>query len=211
VFLEVEGLYFSYPGRKLSWVLADYSLGLQAGEMVGLVGRSGEGKSTLLRLIAGLERPQKGRISIDGRQVAGPKIHVNPEERQVGLVFQDYGLFPHMTVAQNIAYGLYRLSRNERKERVNFMLELIRMNDLSLRHPYELSGGQQQRVAVARALAPAPKLLLLDEPLSNIDAELKAEIREEIRTLMELTKITCLFVSHDLEDLKAVCGRIESI
>ncbi|MDR1657200.1 MAG: ATP-binding cassette domain-containing protein [Deltaproteobacteria bacterium] len=209
MFLEVESLWFAYPGRNAPWILSDYSLSLQAGEMVGLAGPSGQGKSTLLRLISGLERPNKGCITIEGRLVASPVAHIEPEDREVGLVFQDYGLFPHMTVSQNIAYGLFRLSRAERKKRVNVMLDLIRMSDLAGRHPYELSGGQQQRVAVARALAPAPKLLLLDEPMSNIDAMLKAEIRLEIQNLMKLTNTTCLFVSHDLDDLNAICSRIE--
>ncbi|MDR1488886.1 MAG: ABC transporter ATP-binding protein [Desulfovibrio sp.] len=211
MFLEIDAVFFAYPGKADPWILAGYSLGMEAGERVGIAGPSGRGKSTLLRLIAGLERPQKGTILIDGRLVAGRGIHVSPEERQVGMVFQDYGLFPHMTVERNIAYGLYRLNRKARRQRVESMLELIRMRDLARRYPYEISGGQQQRVAIARALAPDPKLLLLDEPLSNLDAELKAEIRAEMRELMERTNSTCLFVSHDLDDLRAVCGRIEII
>ncbi|MDR1685567.1 MAG: ABC transporter ATP-binding protein [Desulfovibrio sp.] len=211
MFLEVDALHFAYPGKAGSSVFAGYSFGMEAGERVGIAGPSGQGKSTLLRLIAGLERPRQGTIVIDGRIVAGENIHVNPEERQVGMVFQDYGLFPHMTVTQNIAYGLFRLSRNARRERVRTMLELIRMQDLAGRYPYEISGGQQQRVAVARALAPGPKLLLLDEPLSNLDTALKSEIREEMRELMDRTRASCLFVSHDLDDLRAVCGRIEVI
>ncbi|MDR2485336.1 MAG: ATP-binding cassette domain-containing protein, partial [Treponema sp.] len=120
-------------------------------------------------------------------------------------------LFPHMTVAENVAYGLFRLNRGERRQQVEAMLELTRMGDFARRYPYELSGGQQQRVALARALAPQPKLLLLDEPLSSLDAELKAEIRSEMRELLEQTQTTCLFVSHDIDDLKAVCGRVEVI
>ncbi|MDR2744322.1 MAG: ABC transporter ATP-binding protein [Desulfovibrio sp.] len=209
MFLKIDAVFFAYPGRVNAWILAGYSLGMKAGERVGIAGPSGQGKSTLLRLIAGLERPQKGSIVIDGRLVAGQGAHVNPEDRQVGMVFQDYGLFPHMTVAQNIAYGLFRLHRNERRQRVNAMLDLIRMQDLADRHPYEISGGQQQRVAIARALAPGPKLLLLDEPLSNLDSALKAELRAEMRGLMDRARVTCLFVSHDMDDLRAVCGRIE--
>jgi iron(III) transport system ATP-binding protein len=116
-----------------------------------------------------------------------------------------------MTVAENVAYGLFRLNRGERRQQVEAMLELTRMGDFARRYPYELSGGQQQRVALARALAPQPKLLLLDEPLSSLDAELKAEIRSEMRELLEQTQTTCLFVSHDIDDLKAVCGRVEVI
>ncbi|MDR1677292.1 MAG: ABC transporter ATP-binding protein [Deltaproteobacteria bacterium] len=209
MFLEIDGLYFAYPGARSAWVLEDLGLRLEAGESVGLAGPSGQGKSTLLRLIAGLERPGRGSIRIDGKLVADEGFSLNPEEREVGLVFQDYGLFPHMTVAANIAYGLFRLNRTERRNRVDLMLELTRMGELAARHPYELSGGQQQRVALARALAPTPKLLLLDEPLSNIDAMLKADIRQEIRALLRQTDTTSLFVSHDLDDLKVVCDRIE--
>jgi iron(III) transport system ATP-binding protein len=211
MFLEIDSVFFSYPGKANPWIFAGYSFGMEAGERVGLAGPSGQGKSTLLRLIAGLEHPQKGDIVIDGRTVAARNIRVNPEERQVGMVFQDYGLFPHMTVEQNIAYGLYRLNRDARRQRVEVMLELTRMRELACRYPYEISGGQQQRVAIARALAPNPKVLLLDEPLSHLDAALKAEIRAEMRELMDRTRCTCLFVSHDLDDLRALCGRIETI
>jgi iron(III) transport system ATP-binding protein len=211
MFLEIDSVFFAYPGKAGPWILAGYSFGMETGERVGIAGPSGQGKSTLLRLIAGLEHPQKGSIVIDGRTVAAQNIRVNPEERQVGMVFQDYGLFPHMTVERNIAYGLHRLKRDARRQRVELMLELTRMRELAGRYPYEISGGQQQRVAIARALAPNPKLLLLDEPLSNLDAALKAEIRAEMRELMDRTHSTCLFVSHDLDDLRAVCGRIEVI
>jgi iron(III) transport system ATP-binding protein len=211
VFLEIDAVFFAYPGKSSPWIFAGYNFGMEAGERVGIAGPSGQGKSTLLRLIAGLERPQKGNIVIDGRIVAARNTHVSPEERRVGMVFQDYGLFPHMTVAQNVAYGLLRFERNARRQRVELMLELIRMRDLARRYPYEISGGQQQRVAIARALAPDPKLLLLDEPLSNLDAALKTEIREEMCELMDRAHATCLFVSHDLDDLRAVCGRIEKV
>jgi iron(III) transport system ATP-binding protein len=222
VYLEINGIFFAYPAERpglaprrnheaAPWVLSAYSLAMEAGERLGIAGPSGQGKSTLLRIIAGLERPQKGSVAIDGRLVSGPGVHINPEDRRVSMVFQDYGLFPHMTVAENVAYGLFRLNRGERRRQVEAMLELTRMGDFARRYPYELSGGQQQRAALARALAPRPKLLLLDEPLSSLDAELKAEIRAEMRGLMEQTQATCLFVSHDIEDLKAVCGRVELI
>ena len=209
MFLEIESLFFAYPGKNASWIINNYSLSVEKGERVGIAGPSGQGKSTLLRCIAGLEQPQKGSIRIDGQKVFAEGVNISPEKRQVGLVFQDYGLFPHMTVAQNIAYGLHRLGREERARRVHDMLTLIRMESLANRHPYAISGGQQQRVAIARALAPNPKLLLLDEPFSNLDAKLKEDIREEMRDMLAQTASTSLFVSHDLADLEAVCGRIQ--
>ena len=140
--------------------------------------------------------------------MAGEGAFVPPENRRVGMIFQDYGLFPHMTLARNIAYGLHRMNREARRQRLAAMLRLIRMEDLARRRPYEISGGQQQRVAIARALAPAPRLLLLDEPFSNLDANLKEGIRAEMREILRQAESTCLFVSHDLADLHEVCGRI---
>jgi iron(III) transport system ATP-binding protein len=208
VFLEIEDLTFAYPGADSPLIYDGFNLSLSAGERLGVGGPSGGGKSTLLRLIAGLEIPLGGRVTIDGRLVAGPGTMVSPEDRQVGMVFQDYGLFPHMSVAKNIAYGLYRLPKGERRRRVESMLDLIRMRELAERLPYEISGGQQQRVAVARALAPAPKLLLLDEPLSNLDAELRSGIRADMLELIRGGGTACVLVSHDVADLRAVCDRI---
>lgn len=206
MFLQINSLYFRYNGRKSPWIIEDLSLSMAAGAIMGIAGPSGQGKSTLLRLIAGLERPAGGSISIDQQVVAGPNVWLPPEKRQVGMVFQDYGLFPHMTVAQNIAYGLYRLPGRQKKEQISNMLELIHMNELANRYPAEISGGQQQRVALARALAPMPKLLLLDEPFSNLDADLKCSIRNEMAEILGKTGITCMLVSHDMADLEAVCG-----
>lgn len=210
MFLEVSSLSFSYGGPKDPLVLDNYHLSVSAGELVGLAGPSGQGKSTLLRLIAGFEKPLAGLINIEGTLVAEAKagFSLSPEKRAVGMVFQDYGLFPHMSVAKNISYGLHALTKKDRAERLEKMLDLVRLNDLSHRLPGELSGGQQQRVALARALAPAPKLLLLDEPMSNLDADLKSELRAELRAIILATHTTALFVSHDLADLTAVCGRI---
>ena len=208
MFLQVDSLYFRYDNKKSLWVLENHSLSVRAGEIVGIAGPSGQGKSTLLRLIAGLERPTFGRIMIDGKVMAGPDIWVAPENRQVGMVFQDYGLFPHMTVAQNIAYGLHRLNGRQKSEQTRAMLELVHMPELAGRYPAEISGGQQQRVALARALAPRPKLLLLDEPFSNLDAELKGAIRSEMCQILEQSRTTCILVSHDMADLEAVCGLI---
>ena len=213
MFLEVKSLSFSYSGSKGPLILDQYDFSLNKGELAGLAGPSGQGKSTLLRLIAGFENPSCGRISVDKIIVADAarRIFSPPEKRMVGMVFQDYGLFPHMTIARNIAYGLHALAKKDRKRRVKEMLALIRLDDLSHRLPAELSGGQQQRVALARALAPAPKLLLLDEPMSNLDADLKAELRVELRDIIRVTNTTALFVSHDMTDLSAICDRIISL
>ncbi len=208
MYLEIDSLYFAYPGRGNAWIIADFDLSARAGEIVGIAGPSGMGKSTLLRIISGLERPAKGRIQIDGNTMAGDGVFIPPESRRVGMIFQDYGLFPHMTVAENIAYGLHRLARSERRQRVADMLRLVRMDEFASRRPYEISGGQQQRTAIARALAPSPKVLLLDEPFSNLDADLKEGIRAEMKDILHQADTTCLFVSHDMADLHAVCDRI---
>lgn len=208
MFLDVNSLFFRYGDKNGPWVLENYSLAMAAGVVMGIAGPSGQGKSTLLRLIAGLERPGFGQITIDGKIMTGNGTWVAPEDRRVGMVFQDYGLFPHMTVAQNIAYGLYRLPRRERHKQTRAMLELVHMPELAGRYPAQLSGGQQQRVALARALAPEPKLLLLDEPFSNLDTELKGAIRSELCAILAQTHTTCILVSHDMADLEAVCESI---
>ena len=207
MFLEINALGFAY-GKNSPWIIRDFSMRSAQGAVTGISGPSGRGKSTLLRIIAGLETPQTGFIGIDGKTLFSPDICIAPEHRHVGMVFQDYGLFPHMTVSDNIAYGLHRVPRNERRKKITAMLELVQMQGLANRYPFEISGGQQQRVALARALAPEPKVLLLDEPFSNLDAELKADIRAEMRQILERTNITCLFVSHDIADLQAVCDTI---
>ena len=209
-FLLVEDLTFGY-GAASPPVLDRFSMSMEKREIVGVSGPSGGGKSTLLRLIAGLERPLGGGIVIDGLAAAGPGLFVPPEKRRVGLVFQDYGLFPHMTAAGNVAFGLHRLRRPERRRRTAEMLELVRMPELAGRYPHELSGGQQQRVALARALAPDPKLLLLDEPFSSLDADLRSDIRGDVRAIIVASDASCILVSHDLADLRAVCGRVISL
>ncbi len=208
-FLSIDNLSFRY-GNAVIPALDGFSLSMEEGEMVGVAGQSGSGKSTLLRLIAGLERPRTGSIIVDGLTVSSPGIFVPPERRRVGMVFQDYGLFPHLTVSGNISFGLHRLGRLERRRQTEEMLDLIRMPELAKRYPHELSSGQQQRVALARALAPRPKLLLLDEPFSNLDADLRESIRGEVRDMICASRTTCLLVSHDQADLRAVCGRIVS-
>ncbi|MDM5333044.1 ABC transporter ATP-binding protein [Ureibacillus composti] len=204
--LEIEGLTYSYL-KKEEPIIKDFSFSMEKGEVVGILGRSGSGKSTLLRLIAGLEMPLKGSIKVAGTTVVSDCVYLHPEEREVGMVFQDYALFPHMTVKNNILFGLSRMPRNERKQRVEEMLELVQLESFSNRYPHELSGGQQQRVALARALAPKPNLLLMDEPFSNLDTELRETIREELKVILKTANMTCIMVTHDRKDVEAICDR----
>ena len=206
MFLQLKNIGFTYDGGN-QHVLKEFNLQAAKGEIVSILGLSGSGKSTVIRLIAGLEVPAVGTIEINGRLVAGPDTFVPPEKRKVGMVFQDYALFPHLSVYENIAFGLSHLSKEERSARVDSLLELINMNEYGSRYPYQLSGGQQQRVAVARALAPKPDLLLMDEPFSNIDCELKQKMRSEIREILKSESATCLFVTHDKADLEDLSDR----
>lgn len=205
-YVALEQVTFCFGGRQ-SAVIDELSFTMERGEIVGVLGASGSGKSTLLRLIAGLEMPAGGRISIDGRIMADERSFIEPEKRGVGMVFQDYALFPNLTVADNIVFGLHKLKKNMRRTRLEQMLELVQMSGYEKRYPHELSGGQQQRVALARALAPQPSVLLMDEPFSSLDAHLKGEIRSELKQILQKANITCLFVSHDQADIEAICGR----
>ncbi len=187
----------------------DLTLSLEAGRILALLGPSGCGKTTTLRLIAGFETLDAGRIAIGGRVVAeAGNAGIPPEARSVGVVFQDYALFPHLSVAANVAFGLVRLPRPERRERVARMLELVGLADLGSRYPHELSGGQQQRVATARALAPAPALLLLDEPFSNLDADLRAQMRDDVQGVLQATGTTAIFVTHDQEEAFTIADQV---
>ncbi|WP_018086088.1 ABC transporter ATP-binding protein [Desulfurispora thermophila] len=204
--IEVRDLVFVYPGAAAP-VLDGFELSVEPGEIVALVGPSGCGKSTVLRLLAGLERPRRGRISIGGRLMADGRTFVPPERRGVGMVFQDFALFPHLTVEKNIAYGINRLPRAERRERLQAMLALTGLAELAHRYPHQLSGGQQQRVALARALAPGPAVLLLDEPFSSLDAHLRDRLRGEVRRIIRAAGTTALFVTHDRQDVQALADR----
>ena len=186
------------------------SFTVESGRILALLGPSGCGKTTTLRLIAGFETPDQGRIAIAGRTVADADrgIHVEPEARGVGVVFQDYALFPHLTIAQNVGFGLERTSRSERRARVAQVLDLVSLTDFAERYPHELSGGQQQRVAVARALAPAPTLILLDEPFSNLDADLRAQMRDEVEKILRATGTTAIFVTHDQEEAFTIADQV---
>ena len=175
------------------------------GEVVALLGPSGCGKTTLLRLIAGFERPDDGTVMVDGRLAAGPTAWVAPEARRVGMVFQDYALFPHLSVAGNVGFGL---PRRARASRVPELLSIVGLGGLEKRYPHELSGGQQQRVALARALAPSPELVLLDEPWSNVDPFLRESLRAEVAEIIRPLGVTVLLVTHDREEAFSLADRI---
>ena len=181
------------------------SLCVARGEVVALLGPSGCGKTTLLRLIAGFERPDGGSVTVDRRLVAGAGAWVAPEARRVGMVFQDYALFPHLTVAANVGFGL---PRRDRDGRVPELLDVVGLTGLEKRYPHELSGGQQQRVALARALAPAPELVLLDEPWSNVDPFLRETLRAEVAEIIRPLGVTVLLVTHDREEAFSLADRI---
>ncbi len=192
------------------------SLDLQPGDILSLLGPSGCGKTTLLRMVAGFEQPTEGTIRLAGQVVAGAGQWVAPEHRDVGMVFQDYALFPHLTVSENIAFGLKNHKRKactptQIKERVRDAIALVGLFGLENRYPHELSGGQQQRVALARALAPQPSLILLDEPLSNLDVQVRLRLREEIRHILKTAGISALFVTHDQEEALSMSDRIAVI
>jgi iron(III) transport system ATP-binding protein len=205
--LQVRGLVKRYS-REAAAAVSSVDMTVSDGEVVGLVGESGCGKSTLLRLVAGLEVPDAGTVRIGDREVAGPGAWVAPERRGVGMVFQDFALFPHLRAVDNVAYGLTSVPRRERRGRAEEVLELVGLAGYGGRFPHQLSGGQQQRVALARALAPQPRLLLLDEPFSNLDSALKRGLRAEIRDILRRTGITALLVVHDAEDVLALADRV---
>jgi len=183
----------------------DSDLCVERGEFVALLGPSGCGKTTLLRLIAGFEQPDAGEIAVEDRPVAGPGVWVAPERRRVGMVFQDYALFPHLTVAENVGFGV---ARRDRAARVPEVLRIVNLAGYESRYPHELSGGQQQRVALARALAPEPSVVLLDEPWSNIDPLLRATMRDELAAILRAIDVTVLFVTHDREEAFSLADRI---
>lgn len=187
--------------------ISDLTLEIKKGEFFSLLGPSGCGKTTVLRLIAGLERPDMGNIVIGERIVAGAEW-VQPEKRKIGLVFQDYALFPHMMVFKNISFGLTGCNKNELKQRVMELLKMVGLSDAAQRYPHELSGGQQQRVALARALAPSPQVMLLDEPFSNLDADLRMELRTETKRILKKSGTTTILVTHDQEEAFSLSDRV---
>ena len=207
MFLSLSELQVSYPGRHAAAVQG-VSFGLRVGDIGVLIGPSGCGKTTLLRAVAGLEPLSGGSISLDGQVVSSPHRALAPEARQIGMVFQDYALFPHLDVQGNVGFGISHLPRAERASRVDEMLTLVGLAGQQSRFAHELSGGQQQRVALARALAPKPRLLLLDEPFSNLDVDLRERLAHEVRSILKAANTTALFVTHDQLEAFAIGDQI---
>ncbi len=204
-YLEVRNINFRYANANED-TLKDITFSLEHGDILGIQGASGSGKSTILRIIAGLEEAKSGEIVINGNTIFGNNIFIEPEKRNIGMVFQDYALFPHLTVEKNILFGVE--DKKQARSILGEMLELASIQELSKRYPYELSGGQQQRVAIARALARKPSLLLLDEPFSSLDADLQSKIRSDISDIVKKSKMTTIFVSHDREDIISISDYI---
>ncbi len=207
MFLELDHVSVRYAGSHGARAAVEaVSLSLRTGQIGVLIGPSGCGKTSLLRAIAGLERLTAGRIAIKGEVLsdAHAAVHLAPEGRRIGMVFQDYALFPHLSVGQNVAFGIHHLPKAERRARTEEVLDLVGLGHAALRAPHQLSGGQQQRIALARALAPKPRLLLLDEPFSSLDVDLRERLAQEVRTILKTSATTALFVTHDQLEAFAV-------
>ncbi len=207
--LEINNISLSYSTRiGLKNVIDSLSMDLTAGCIASILGKSGCGKTTLLRAIAGFEPVRSGEIRINGNIVSSLTVQIAPEKRFVGMTFQDYALFPHLTAEENIAFGLGKLSYSSRKERVNEMLDLVGLQRIRKNYPHEMSGGQQQRITLARALAPSPNLLLLDEPFSNLDENLREVLASEVRKILKLTGHAAILVTHNQSEAFAVADRV---
>lgn len=203
--IEISGVSKSY-GRVSA--LRDVSLSIEGGELFGVLGPSGCGKSTLLRVIQGFESPDSGTVTVGGRLLAGHGEWVPPERRRVGMVVQDYALFPHLNVFQNVEFGLRSMERSTRREVTERALELVGLQHKAASHPHQLSGGESQRVALARALAPEPDVVLLDEPFSSLDASLRAELRREVELILRDVGATAVLVTHDQEEALSLADRL---
>lgn len=203
--LEIENMFKNFGGNQ---ILSDLSFSVGKGELLTLLGPSGGGKTTILRCIAGLQEIDQGTIKIYDEVVSGPEVLVPPEKRGVGIVFQNLALFPHLTVGQNVSFGINSYDQELYPERVDDLLELVGLSHKKDCYPNELSGGQKQRIALARSLAPNPSILLLDEPFSSIDAGLRIEMREELRAILKTTRTTTIFVTHDQEEALSISDRV---
>lgn len=204
--LNVDDLTCGYQVGQA--VLEGMSFQLDAGEIGAILGPSGCGKTTLLKAIAGFQPVHAGSISVHGKRVSSPGNLIPPEKRSIGVVFQDYALFPHLNVFRNIAFGLRHLSSDAQRERVKSLLDLTRLDSVQNAYPHELSGGQQQRVALARALAPNPALILMDEPFSNLDAEMRQELAHEVKTILKTQGVMGLLVTHDQQEAFSMASRV---
>jgi iron(III) transport system ATP-binding protein len=204
--LSVSNLSVSFDENH---VLDGFNLDLQSGDIFALLGDSGSGKSSALRFIAGLESASNGRVALDGNNLSLDGNHsVKPELREIGMVFQDYALFPHMTVFQNISFGIDYLSKKDKIERVQTLLELISLQGIEKKYPHQLSGGEQQRVSLARSLATSPKLLLLDEPFSSLDKSHRDQLVQEVRVILKNAGVTSILVTHDENEAEAFADRV---
>ncbi len=204
--LEIQDLVCGYSPNVP--MVKGISLSLDPGQILCLLGPSGCGKTTTLRAIAGFEKVTSGTIRLEGHILSSPSVHVPPEKRRIGMVFQEYALFPHMRVVDNVGFGLYHWKGEEQNSRVQELLELVGLQDLGNRFPHELSGGQQQRVAMARALAPNPSMILLDEPFSNLDPDMTIKMRKELYLLLRNTQTTAILVTHDHEEAFAMADQV---
>jgi len=206
-FLDIKNIKLSFDNKDLEiMILRNLSLTVKEGDFVAITGASGSGKTSLLRTICGLENPKEGEIILDHSIMFNKEISVPTEKRNIGLVIQEKVLFPHMNTRQNIEFGISK--RNDKNELSNEIMEKLKIQKLSEKYPYQLSGGESQRVALARSIVMKPKLLLLDEPFSGLDTELKTKIYPEIKSILDEDKITCLMVTHDLTEVKALADKL---
>jgi len=204
--LIIDDLHHKYDKQKYSnWILNDINLKIENGELLGLLGPSGCGKTTLLRLIAGFECPSKGSIFLNDKQISSMKKILSPEKRNIGMVFQDYALFPHLTVMENVMFGL---KNKKDKSRVNYLLNVVGLDSFVGRYPHELSGGQKQRLAIARALAPGTNFILLDEPFCSLDIHVKLKLRSELPNILKGCNASGLMVTHDPEEAMSICDKV---
>jgi len=208
--LVIDNICVAYQGQA-SCVLDGFSMQIARGKTACLLGESGGGKTTVLRAIAGFETLISGTIKLEGKCVSSQEISIPPERRGVGMVFQDYALFPHLTAAQNVAFGLRKRTKTYQQARVKQLLQLVGLEELSQHYPHELSGGQQQRIALARALAPEPAILLLDEPLSSLDGKSRHRLGRDLRTILQAAGQTALLVTHSLSEARLMADEIGTI
>ncbi len=204
--LIIDDLHHKYDKREYSnWILNKINLKVENGELLGLLGPSGCGKTTLLRLIAGFEYPSKGKISLNNKEISTRKNILSPEKRKIGMVFQDYALFPHLTVLENVMFGL---KNKKDRSRVDYLLNVVGLDSFVGKYPHELSGGQKQRLAIARALAPGTNFILLDEPFCSLDMHVKLKLRSELPNILKGFNASGLMVTHDPEEAMSICDKV---